>query len=68
MELAMCAGGIFIGKRGCTMNYILMCRGAAAGEVFLVDFDYIFALRSEPYCYGKFEDWVIKEMRISLGL
>lgn len=56
-----------IGKR-CTMNSILMCRGAAAGEVFVVDFDYLFQLQSEPYCCGKFEDWIIKTMKNSLGL
>lgn len=68
MELSLIAGGVLIGTPGCTMNSILMCRGAAAGEVFVVDFDYIFSLRSEPYCCGKFEDWIIKKMKRSLGL
>lgn len=68
MQLALCAGGIFIGTPGCTMNSILMCRGAATGEVFVVDFDYISTLRSEPYCCGKFEDWIVKEMKKSLEL
>ncbi|MDE5584002.1 MAG: SMI1/KNR4 family protein [Ruminococcus sp.] len=68
MELALCAGGVFIGTPGCTMNSILMCRGAATGEVFVIDFDYIFTLQSEPYCCGKFEDWIVKKMRKSLEL
>lgn len=68
MELSMCAGGVFISTPGCTMNSILMCRGAAAGEVFVVDFAYIYQLQSEPHCCGKFEDWIIKKLRKSLGL
>ena len=66
MELSLIAGGVCIGTPGCTMNSILMCRGAAAGEVFVVDFDYIYQLQSEPYCCGKFEDWIIKEMKKSI--
>lgn len=66
MELHLLAGGIFISTPGCTMNSILMCRGAAAGEVFTVDFDYMFQLQSEPYCNGKFEDWVIRAMQRAL--
>ncbi len=66
MELHLLAGGIFINTPGCTMNSILMCRGAAMGEVFTIDFDYIYQLQSEPYCHGKFEDWIIREMQRSL--
>ena len=68
MELSLIAGGVFIGTPGCTMNTILMCRGAAAGEVFVVDFDYIFTLRAEPHWCGRFEDWLINETKRSLGL
>lgn len=68
MELSICAGGVFISTPGCSMNSILMCRGAAVGEVFVVDFDYMYQLRSEPYCCGKFEDWIIEKMKRSLGL
>lgn len=66
MQLSVMAGGIFINTPGCTMNSLLMCRGAAAGEVFMIDFDYLHMIREEPYCYGKFEDWMIKEMKKSL--
>ena len=68
MELALRAGGVFIGTPGCTMNSILMCRGAATGEVFMIDYDYIFTLETEPICCGKFEDWIVKAMRRSLEL
>ncbi len=57
------AGGIFINTPGCTMNTILMCRGDAAGEVFTLDFDYMDQLHEEPYCGGKFEEWIIKDMK-----
>lgn len=66
MKLNLIAGGIFISTPGCTMHSLLMCRGAAMGEVFTIDFDNIFQLQSEPYCDGKFEDWVIREMQRSL--
>lgn len=66
MESSVLAGGLFIGTPGCTMNSVLMCRGAACGEVFIVDFDYFFQLRSEPFCCGKFEDWIIRKMKKSI--
>lgn len=59
MENRMLAGGIVIGSPGCTMDYLLMCRGAAAGEVFCYDFDYMEFLTGEPACDGKFEDFII---------
>lgn len=59
MESEMLAGGIVIGSPGCTMNYLLMCRGAACGEVFFYDFDYMERLTGEPACCGKFEDFII---------
>ena len=65
MEKRMLAGGIVIGTAGCTMMLVLMCRGAATGEVFLVDFDYMEYLKEEP-CLGKFEDFLINEMRESI--
>lgn len=58
-ENRMLAGGIVIGSPGCTMNYLLMCRGAACGEVFFYDFDYMERLTGEPACCGKFEDFII---------
>ena len=63
MELQMMAGGIIISTSGCTMNTILMCRGEAKGEVFVLDWDYMFQVHSEPWCGGKFEDWMINNMR-----
>lgn len=57
------AGGIFINTPGCTMNTILMCRGDAAGEVFTLDFDYMDQLHEEPCCGGKFEEWIINDMK-----
>lgn len=66
MNLSLLAGGIFINTPGCTMNSLLMYRGAARGEVFNIDFDYICELQSEPYCYGKFEEWIINSMKQSL--
>lgn len=62
----LCSGGIFINTPGCTMNILLMCKGEAAGEVFMIDFDYIGQITSEPWCEGKFEDWIIKEMQSEL--
>ncbi len=63
MELQMTAGGIIISTPGCTMNTILMCRGEAKGEVFVLDWDCMFQLHSELWCGGKFEDWMINAMR-----
>lgn len=62
----MISGGIIIGTLGCSMYSLLMCRGAARGEIFTVDFDYVDQLRSEPTCHGKFEDWIIRKMKKSL--
>lgn len=59
MENRMLAGGIVIGSPGCTMNYLLMFRGAAAGEVFCYDFDYMEQLTGKPACNGKFEVFII---------
>lgn len=67
MELSLLTGGLVINTPGCTMDSILMCRGAAAGEVFVIDFDCMDQLRAEPYCCGKFEDWMIEEMKKSLA-
>lgn len=33
------------------------------GEVFVLDWDCMFQLHSEPWCGGKFEDWMINAMR-----
>lgn len=63
MQKQMIAGGIFISTLGCTMNAILMCRGAAKGEVFILDFDNMDQVYSEPYCCGKFEDWIINDLQ-----
>ena len=65
MEKRMLAGGIVIGTAGCTMMLLLMCRGAAAGKVFLIDFDYMEHLEKEPYL-GKFEDVLIEGMHKSI--
>lgn len=62
MQNQMKAGGIFISTPGCTMLSLLMCRGKAKGEVFILDFDYIHQVDSEPYCCGKFEDRIIKDL------
>ena len=62
MEKRMLAGGIVIGTAGCTMMLVLMYRGAAAGEVFIIDFDYMEHLEKEPYLC-KFEDFLIEGMR-----
>lgn len=63
IRMRIIAGGVFINTPGCTMNTILMCRGAAAGEVFTLDFDYMDQLCEEPYCGGKFEEWIINDMK-----
>lgn len=62
MQLQMKAGGIFISTPGCTMNTLLMCRGKAAGEVFVLDWDYMEQVTSEPWCGGKFEDWMLHDL------
>lgn len=66
MQKQMTAGGIFISTPGCTMLSILMCRGAAKGEVFVLDFDCMDQVYSEPYCCGKFEDWIINDLQIRI--
>lgn len=66
MEKQMEAGGIFISTPGCTMKTILMCKGAAKGEVFCLDYDYMFDTFTEPWCGGSFEDWMIKDMKRSI--
>jgi len=66
MQLQMMAGGIFISTLGCTMNTILMCRGNATGEVFVLDWDYMGLVHSEPWCGGKFEDWMLRDLRRNL--
>ena len=63
MQRKMTAGGIFISTSGCTMLSILMCRGNARGEVFVLDFDYMEQIYSEPHCCGKFEDWIINDLQ-----
>ncbi len=63
IRMRIIAGGVFINTPGCTMNTILMCRGAAVGEVFTIDFDYMDQLYEEPYCGGNFEEWIINNMK-----
>ena len=63
MQRQMTAGGIFISTPGGTMLSILMCRGNASGEVFVLDFDYMEQIYSEPQCCGKFEDWIINDLQ-----
>lgn len=66
MEHNMIAGGIIIGTPGCTMYTVLMLCGNAAGEVFIVDFDYMDQIYEEPWCGGLFEDWMINSMKKSI--
>lgn len=63
MQSQMKAGGIFISTPGCTMLSILMCHGNAKGEVFVLDFDYMDQVYSEPKSCGKFEDWIINDLQ-----
>ena len=60
LEQQLIAGGIFIGTPGCTMDTLLMCRGAAAGETLVVDFDYL-SYYNKPIEKGfPFADWMIE--------
>ncbi len=63
LEQQITAGGIPISTPGCTMFSVLMCRGAAKGEVFCLDWDYMDRIQSEPYCCGRFEDWIINDLQ-----
>ncbi len=66
MQQQVMEGGIIIGTLGCTMNCVLMYRGAARGEVFIVDFDYMDQVVREPHCCGKFEDWIINDLEAGI--
>ncbi len=58
----MIAGGLFIATPGCTMNWLLMCRGPAAGQVVLIDFDYMPWYDHDPASGYTFAEWMIDGM------
>jgi len=60
LKARLLAGGIFIGTPGCTMNTLLMCKGAAAGQIVTIDFDYIDWYTHDPAGGWTFEDWMIE--------
>ena len=69
-EQRLVAGGIFISTPGCTMDTLLMCKGAAAGEVVVIDFDYL----SYDDFYDKpiesgfpFADWMIEGLHAKIA-
>ena len=59
MQARLLAGGIFISTPGCTMNTLLMCKGAAAGQIVTIDFDYVEYYTRELACGLTFEEWMI---------
>lgn len=62
MEKRLIAGGLFIATPGCTMNWLLMCRGPAAGQIALIDFDYMSYYDHDPSVGTSFSYWMINGM------
>lgn len=58
MTARLLAGGIYISTPGCTMDTLLMCKGAAAGCVTTIDFEYLPYYRAVPHGTD-FEGWMI---------
>lgn len=60
LEQRLIAGGIFISTPGCTMDTLLMCRGAAAGGIKVIDFDYLSWYDRPMESSFPFADWMIE--------
>ncbi|WP_024856876.1 GNAT family N-acetyltransferase [Ruminococcus albus] len=59
-EQRLVAGGIFISTPGCTMDTLLMCKGAAAGGVVTIDFDFLSYYDKPMERSFSFADWMIE--------